>query len=123
MILKDKELQNVKAPNAIAGQKQEQDIAFFLRREFKDHPQVFIINDYKFSFNDETAQIDHLIIYPYGFLIVESKSISGEVKVNELGEWSRSFKSKWSGMPSPIKQAELQQKLLRSFCIIIEKTF
>lgn len=115
MILKDKELQNVKAPNAIAGQKQEQDIAFYLRREFKDHPQVFIINDYKFSFNDETAQIDHLIIHPYGFLIVESKSISGEVKVNELGEWSRSFKSKWSGMPSPIKQAELQQKLLKEF--------
>ena len=115
MILKDKELHNVKAPNAIAGQKQEQDIAFYLRREFKDHPQVFIINDYKFSFNDEIAQIDHLIIHPYGFLIVESKSISGEVKVNELGEWSRSFKSKWSGMPSPIKQAELQQKLLKEF--------
>lgn len=115
MILKDIELQNVKASNAIAGQKQEQDVAFYLRREFKDHPQVFIINDYKFSFNDETAQIDHLIVYPYGFLIVESKSISGEVKVNELGEWSRSYKSKWSGMPSPIKQAELQQKLLKEF--------
>lgn len=115
MILKDKELQNVKAANAIAGQKQEKDIAFYLRREFKDHPQVFIINDYKFSFNDETAQIDHLIIYPYGFLIVESKSISGEVKVNASGEWSRSFKSNWSGMPSPIKQAELQEKLLKEF--------
>lgn len=115
MILKDKELQNVKAANAIAGQKQEQDIAFYLRREFKDHPQVFIINDYKFSFNDETAQIDHLIVYPYGFLLIESKSITGEVKVNELGEWSRSSKAKWSGMPSPIKQAELQQKLLKEF--------
>ncbi|MBL4900254.1 MAG: NERD domain-containing protein [Colwellia sp.] len=115
MILKDKELQNVKAANAIAGQKQEQDIAFYLRREFKDHLQVFIINDYKFSFNDETAQIDHLIVYPYGFLLIESKSITGEVKVNELGEWSRSFKAKWSGMPSPIKQAELQQKLLKEF--------
>jgi len=113
MILKDKELQNVKAANAIAGQKQEQDIAFYLRREFKDHPQVFIINDYKFSFNDETAQIDHLIVYPYGFILIESKSISGEVKVNESGEWSRSYKGKWSGMPSPIKQAEMQQKLLK----------
>lgn len=115
MIIKDKELQNVKAANAIAGQKQEQDIAFYLRREFKDHPQVFIINDYKFSFNDETAQIDHLIVYPYGFILIESKSISGEVKVNESGEWSRSYKGKWSGMPSPIKQAELQQKLLKEF--------
>ncbi len=115
VILKDKKLQKVKAPNAIAGQKQENEIAFFLRREFKNHPQVFIINDYKFTFNDEKAQIDHLIIYPYGFLIVESKSIYGEVKVNELGEWSRSYKSEWSGMPSPIKQAELQQTLLQQY--------
>ena len=115
MILKDKELQNVKAANAIAGQKQELDVAFYLRREFKDHPQIFIINDYKFSFNNETAQIDHLIIYPYGFVLVESKSISGEVTVNEFGEWSRSSKGKWAGMPSPIKQVELQQKLLREF--------
>lgn len=115
MILKDKKLQNVKAANAIAGQKQEQDVAFFLRREFKNHPQVFVINDFKFLFNNETAQIDHLIVYPYGFIIVESKSITGEVTVNELGEWTRSSNGKWSGMPSPIKQAELQQKLLREF--------
>jgi len=113
MIIKDKDLQNVKSPTAIAGQKQEQDVAFFLRREFKDHHQVFVINDYKFSFNDETAQIDHLIVYPYGLLLIESKSISGEVKVNALGEWTRSSNSKWFGMPSPIKQAELQQKLLK----------
>lgn len=115
MILKDKELQNAKAANTIAGQKQELDVSFYLRREFKDHPQVFIINDYKFSFNNETAQIDHLIVYPYGFILVESKSISGEVKVNNLGEWSRSYNAKWSGMPSPIKQAELQKKLLKEF--------
>jgi hypothetical protein len=113
MILKDKTLQNVVSPTAKAGQKQEQDVAFFLRRAFKDHKQVFVINDFKFTFNDETAQIDHLIVYPYGFLLIESKSIKGEVKVNKLGEWTRSLNSKWSGMASPIKQVELQQRLLR----------
>lgn len=115
MILKDKELQNVKSANTIAGQKQELDVAFYLRREFKDHPEVFIINDFKFSHNDETAQIDHLIIYPFGFILIESKSISGEVKVNQQGEWTRSYKNKWSGMPSPIKQVELQEQLLNMF--------
>jgi len=115
MILKDKELQNVKSANTIAGQKQELDVAFYLRREFKDHPEVFIINDFKFSHNDETAQIDHLIVYPFGFILIESKSISGEVKVNQQGEWTRSHRSKWSGMPSPIKQVELQEQLLNMF--------
>ena len=113
MILKDKTLQNAVSPTAKAGQKQEQDVAFYLRRAFKGHKQVFVINDFKFTHNDETAQIDHLIVYPYGFILIESKSIKGEVKVNKLGEWTRSLSNQWSGMASPIKQVELQQKLLR----------
>ncbi len=122
MILKTKQLQNSKSPQAIAGQKQEQDVAFFLRRAYKDNPQVLVINDFKFTFNDETAQIDHLIIYPYGFVLIESKSIKGHVKVNKQGEWTRSYSSRsstgkgnqWQGMPSPIKQVELQQALLKA---------
>jgi transcription elongation factor Elf1 len=113
MILKDKTLQNAVSPTAKAGQKQEQDVAFFLRRAFKDHKQVYVINDFKFTHNDETAQIDHLIVYTFGFILIESKSITGEVKVNDLGEWTRSLNNKWSGMASPIKQVELQQKLLK----------
>jgi hypothetical protein len=113
MILKDKTLQNAVSPIAKAGQKQEQNVAFFLRRAFKDHKQVFVINDFKFTHNDETAQIDHLIIYPYGFVLIESKSIKGQVKVNDIGEWTRSLNNTWSGMASPVKQVELQQKLLK----------
>lgn len=113
MILKDKTLQNTVSPTAKAGQKQEQDVAFFLRRAFKDHMQVYVLNDFKFTHNDETAQIDHLIVYKYGFILIESKSIKGEVKVNDLGEWTRSLSNKWSGMASPIKQVELQKKLLQ----------
>ncbi|KVX00124.1 nuclease-related domain-containing protein [Shewanella frigidimarina] len=113
MILKTKTLQMTKTPQTIAGQKQEQDVAFFLRRAFKDNPEVLVINDFKFSFNDETAQIDHLIVYTYGFVLIESKSTKGHVKVNNQGEWTRSYNSQWAGMPSPIKQVELQQALLK----------
>lgn len=113
MILKTKSLQNTQTPQTIAGQKQEQDVAFYLRRAFKDHPEVLVINDFRFTFNDETAQVDHLIIYPYGFVLIESKSIKGHVDVNQQGEWTRSHGSKWFGMPSPIKQVELQQALLK----------
>ncbi|AGH81455.1 NERD domain-containing protein [Psychromonas sp. CNPT3] len=113
MIVKDITLKNTYSPTAKAGQKQEQDVAFFLRRAFKDNPHIFVINDFKFTYNAETAQIDHLLVYPYGFILIESKSIKGEVKVNSFNEWTRSFNSKWVGMPSPIKQVELQQRLLR----------
>ena len=113
MIIKTKAIQSATSPTSKAGQNQELDVAFYLRRAFKDHKSVHVINDFKFTHNEETAQIDHLIIYPYGFILIESKSITGEVSVNKQGEWSRSYNSKWSGMPSPMKQVELQQRLFR----------
>ncbi|REL26334.1 NERD domain-containing protein [Thalassotalea euphylliae] len=115
MILKDKQLINAQSPTAKAGQQQEQDVAFYLRRAFKDHPKIFVINDFSFTHNGEQAQIDHLIVYPYGLILIESKSISGEVKVNQQGEWTRTLGKKWVGMPSPVKQVELQQTLLADY--------
>ena len=113
LILKDKPTIKATSAMAKAGLKQEQDVAFFLRRGFKEHQKIFVFNDLKFCFNNETAQIDHLILYPYGFILIESKSITGEVLVNPQQEWSRSYQGTWRGMPSPIKQVELQQALLR----------
>jgi len=113
MIVKDMDSKNCTSPTAIAGQQQEKDVAFYLRRAFKDDPKVFVFNDLKFTHNNETAQIDHLVVYRFGFVLIESKSITGSVKVNKHEEWSRSYRGKWQGMPSPIKQVELQAQLLK----------
>ena len=112
MIVTEKEMSKSSNPLIASGDRQEKDVAFFLKRAFKDEKGIFIFNDYRFSFDGENAQIDHLILYPFGFLIVESKSITGQVKVNSFGEWSRSYKDNWRGMASPIEQMELQRELL-----------
>lgn len=116
-ILKQKDFSDTKDPRLAAGDKQEKDVAFYLRRAFKDDENILVLNDFRFTFNDEVAQIDHLIVHRAGFIIIESKSIYGEVKVNTRGEWSRSYKGQWSGMPSPIIQAGLQKDLLRQLLI------
>lgn len=113
MIIKDKEINQAKSAMSKAGQKHELDVAFYLRRTFKNNEQVFVFNDLKITQDHETAQIDHLILYPFGFILIESKSITGEIKINPQEEWSRSYQGKWQGMSSPIKQVELQQKLLK----------
>lgn len=113
MIIKNKDPISSTGRRQVAGDKQEQDVAFYLRREFKDTVNVFVFNDLRIKHNDEVAQIDHLILYEYGFILIESKSITGEVRVNSDEEWSRSYNDKWSGMPSPIQQIGLQEKLLR----------
>ena len=114
MILKEKDAYIGTDDRGFYGHRQEKDVAFHLRREFGENEQIFIINDLLIEDEGERAQIDHLVIHPYGFIIIESKSIVGEAKVNAQGEWSRSYRDQWGGMPSPIRQAELQEKLLKS---------
>lgn len=113
MILKEKGELAGQDERSKAGYQQEQDVAFYLRREFGDEPSVLIINDLRVEHNGERAQIDHLVVHPYGLVVIESKSVYGEVKVNSHGEWSRSYRGEWYGIPSPVRQAELQEALLK----------
>jgi hypothetical protein len=98
-----------------AGSNHEKDVAYYLRREFADAADILILNDIRVEHAGEKAQIDHLILHPKGFLVIESKSVCGELKVNAEGEWSRSYKGQWMGIPSPIRQAEIQGALLRDW--------
>ncbi len=63
----------------------------------------------------DVAQIDHLILHRYGMIIVESKSVTARIGINEHGEWTRWFNGAAKGMPSPILQAQRQGKLLRDY--------
>ena len=114
MILREKDAYAGADERGYYGHKQEQDVAFHLRRAFGDSEQIRVIHDLVIEHGGERAQIDHLVIHPYGFIIIESKSIVGEVTVNAEGEWSRSYKGNWTGIPSPIRQADLQKQLLHS---------
>lgn len=117
MILREKDYIQSTHPQIAAGEKQEKDVAFYLRREFKNEESILILNDLRISVDGENAQIDHLVVYPYGFILIESKSVKGEIKINKHGEWTRSLNGKWSGMPSPLMQAKLQRDLLLKFLI------
>lgn len=75
----------------IAGEKQESQVSYFLHRYFGNNDNYRILNDLHIEVNGVKSQIDHLVIYKAGFIVVESKSIKGEVRVNSLGEWERSY--------------------------------
>lgn len=114
MIAKEKAVSAAQDKRIQAGNKQESDVAFYLRRAYGDREDVIVLNDLRVSHNGEVAQVDHFIIWTYGFIIIESKSIHGHVKVNKHGEWTRSYKSTWYGIPSPLRQAELQSSLIKA---------
>ena len=96
-----------------AGYDAEKQMAFYLRRAFADKPDVFVFNDIKFKRNREAAQIDHLVLHPFGFYLVESKSVTGSISVNAQGEYSRHYGNKTTGMKSPVAQVKMQGQLLQ----------
>lgn len=97
-----------------AGKQAEMDAKYQLSVIAKRIPGIHVFHDIKFQSGDFNVQIDHLVMYAQGFIIIESKSIHGEVRVNELGEWSRSYKGQWYGFKSPFKQVEVQKFHLKA---------
>jgi Nuclease-related domain len=98
-----------------AGRMAEEQLAFYLRRAFVDDKDILVFNNLRFERNHDVAQIDHLILHKYGMIIIESKSVTTKVEVNEREEWIRWFDNTPKGMPSPIQQAKRQGEFLKSY--------
>jgi Nuclease-related domain len=96
-----------------AGRAAEEQLSFYLQREFSRDTSIRVFNNVRLERQREVAQLDHLILYRHGAIIIESKSSHGEVRINQHGEWSRGFNGRFSGMPSPILQAQRQGQILR----------
>jgi hypothetical protein len=98
-----------------AGAKAEEQMAFYLKRAFRDDPEAWVFNDLRYETDDgDAAQIDHLVLHRSGFVLIESKSVTSKVRIHQNGEWERLWNGHWQGMPSPIKQVERQLEFIRT---------
>ncbi len=115
MVLKDTE--DIQSPDkyAQAGFAAEKQMAFYLRRGFGDKPNILVLNGIRIVQGEDAAQIDHLLLHEFGIIIVESKSVSTQVLINEHGEWIRNFNGTNKGMPSPVLQAKRQGEFLKKY--------
>ena len=116
-----------KDPRLRAGDTAERQMAHYLHREFSKDQDVFVIHGLRLEDVNQpehdgstgACQIDHLIVHRRGFFVIESKSVTEEVRVRPDGsggdEWSRVYRSREMGMPSPIRQAQRQAEFLRAF--------
>ena len=98
-----------------AGQEAEQQMSFYLRRAFADNKNIYVFNDLRLEHKGDAAQIDHLIVHQYGMIVIESKSVTSRVKINEHQEWIRWFNNTPQGMQSPILQAHRQGVFLKKY--------
>ena len=110
-----------------AGAAAEEQMAHYLNRGFRYDEEVFVLHGLRFEDLDQpeqdgsvgVCQIDHLVVHRRGLFIVESKSVTEEVQIRSDGsggdEWTRRYRGKETGMPSPIRQVQRQSDFLRAF--------
>lgn len=98
---------------AVAGRRAEEQMVHYLKRFFGSSQEVDVLNYLRIELAGEVAQMDHLVLHPYGLTIVESKSVAGSVQIQDDGQWTRWFNKQPQGMRSPVTQAEMQGMLLR----------
>lgn len=98
-----------------AGFDAERNVAFKLKMAFGQSPDLLILNDLKVEFEDRvTAQMDHLIIHQHGIIIIESKSVAGNLVVEDNGQWIVWYGKTKRGRDNPIKQAKIQGQTLKN---------
>ena len=114
-------------PRLRAGLEAEKQMAHYLHRRFHGNPQTHLLHDLRLEDpvqpeqdgSPGVCQIDHLVVHRWGMFIIESKSVSEEVRVRpddtRGDEWSRVYQGKELGIPSPIRQAARQSEFLRTF--------
>lgn len=102
-----------------AGKKGEAEVDYALK--WLDKQYVVLDNGTKkiriqnTDFIDESQEYDHIIVGPKGIILVETKAYSGEIVIDEAGNWKRKKNGEWIGELNPVQQIRRHEKLIHSF--------
>ncbi len=92
----------------------EKDSAYYLDQYFKDGENHVVLHDLRFVIDGDVAQIDHLIVNRgIGVYLLETKNYSGNLVINEHGEFTVEYDDDRFGIPSPIEQSRRHERILR----------
>ncbi len=106
--LVERELRTMKA-----GNKGEQDSAYFIDFHFASSENWAVIHDLRLVHKDRVAQIDHVLINRFfDIYLLETKNFSYGVKITETGEFLANYNNKYFAIESPIEQNERHRIVL-----------
>ena len=104
----DKEIRDVER-----GAKGEREAAYEIEFSYKNSENWAIIHDLRFECDGHTAQIDHLLISRWlEVWVCETKFFSGDVVINDHGEFEVDYQSRRFGIASPLEQNKKHIKAL-----------
>ena len=71
----------------VAGLAAEQQMAYRLTSYFQNTEDLYVYNNLAIHNGEATTQIDHLVFSGRTLYLIESKSVSGIINVNQSGEF------------------------------------
>jgi hypothetical protein len=91
----------------------ERESAYYLDSYFKGGENHVVLHDLRLAVDGEVAQIDHLMINRTGhFFLVETKNYSGNLEINDHGEFTVNYDGDRYGIPSPLEQSRRHERVL-----------
>jgi Nuclease-related domain len=97
----------------------ERESAHYLDSYFKDGKNHVVLHDLRFVIDGDVAQVDHLIINRVlGIYLLETKNYSGNLVINDHGEFTVQYDDARFGIPSPIEQSLRHERLI---CKLLER--
>jgi len=97
------------------GYESEKNNAYYLDFISKDSKRHYLLHDIRIEYNGRVAQIDHLIISRLGIELLESKSFSGILTINQDGSLSVDYGKSKKTFPNPTEQNKRHAKVLIDF--------
>ena len=100
-------------------------MAYHLRRFFGKSNEVDVLNYLRVSSGTTITLVDHLVLHPYGLIVVERENLNDKVQIKDDGQWVRSRDSTVAEMRSPITRAYLRALSLKALLdkIVKQKGF
>lgn len=90
-------------------------MAYHLRRYFGKSEDVDVLNYLRVGSDTSVTQVDHLILHPYGLIIVERDNLQDRIQIKDDGQWLRWRGEQCVEIRSPITRAYLRALSLKAF--------
>lgn len=103
------------------------EVANRLKSAFQANDDVIVINDAPVQVEERIVNVDHLVLHPYGIVLVNSRSLFGRIEVNYRKQWNRVSKNRETPMENPIElfkyvTRDLRDHLIKNTQDILSKT-
>jgi hypothetical protein len=103
------------------GTQGEKAAAHYLDNYLASSKNNLLMHDLRFEVDGEVAQIDHLLLTrAAGIMLFETKNFSGNLRINEHGEFSVNYGAREYGVPSPLEQSRRHANVLKKLLVRLE---